>query len=187
MQTDLSKLQSYLANKDIVLLGNSRSILTNEKNIDKYDVVCRINRGKPEGKEQFIGSRTDILFLATKMREPAIKQDFNPKFVVWTTECQKLALPWVMENAIQNPAEDWRELKSNLPALPSTGYVTINFLLKHINFKSLTIYGFDFFKSGTWYHNLRNQKWHCFKEEEKLIKEMIKNKNIKLIEEDYSE
>ena len=143
--------------------------------------------GKPEGKEKFIGSRTDILFLATRMREPAIKQDFNPNFVVWTTECQNLALPWVMENAIQNPVEDWRELRNKLPALPSTGYVTINFLLKHINFKSLTIYGFDFFKSGTWYHNLRNQKWHCFEDEEILIKEMIKNKNVKLIEEKYYE
>lgn len=185
MIKDLTKIQHFAENKNIVLLGNSRSILTNEKVIDSFDVVCRINRGKPEGKEKFIGSRTDILFLATRMREPAIKQDFNPNFVVWTTECQNLALPWVMENAIQNPVEDWRELRNKLPALPSTGYVTINFLLKHINFKSLTIYGFTFFDgTGTWYHRLKKPSWHNGDLEKKIILKWTNEKeNVRIIKE----
>jgi len=184
----LSIIKNFTENKNIVLLGNSRSILINKKNINDFDIVCRINRGKPKDKEEFIGSRTDVLFLATRMTGEVIKQDFEPTYVVWTTECKKLALPWVKENAIQNPPEDWRGLRSKLPSLPSTGCVTINFLLKHINFKSLTIYGFNFFKDGTWYHDLMNQKWHCFKEEEILIKNMIKPfKNIKLIIENKGE
>ena len=178
MLKDLTLIQHFMKDKNIVLLGNSRSILLNKKNIDDFDIICRINRGKPKDKEEFIGSRTDVLFLATRMTSEAIKQDFNPAFVVWTTACQKLALPWVNEYAIQNPSEDWRKLRKKLPKLPSTGCVTINFLLKHIEFKSLSIYGFDFFKTGTWYHNIRNQKWHCFKEEEILINEMIKNKML---------
>ena len=66
--------------------------------------------------------------------------------------------------------------------LPSTGCLAINFLLKHIEFKSLTIYGFDFFKSGTWYHHLKNQCWHPVELEENIIKEMITNyKNREVI------
>jgi len=183
MIKDLTNIQQFTENKNIVLLGNARSILTNEKDIDTFDIVCRINRGIPKGKEKAIGSRTDILFLATKMREEQITQNFDPRFIVWTTDSQGLALPYVMTYATQNPPEDWRTLYHRVQpdALPSTGYVAINFLLKHINFKSLTIYGFDFFQTGTWYHNLLNQKWHNGKKEEKLIKEMIKNKNIELI------
>ena len=181
MIKDLTTLQQFTDNKNIVLLGNARSILETKKDIDNFDIVCRINRGAPRGKEEFIGSRTDILFLATKMKGTQIETDFNPKFVVWTTVCQNLTTDWVKENAIQNVPEDWNELNNKIEKLPSTGFVTINFLIKHINFKKLTIHGFDFFRTGTWYHNLKNQQWHCFKEEEILIKELIKNKNVELI------
>jgi len=184
MITNLTEISNFLKNKEICLLGNSRSILKNPKNIDSYDIICRINKGVPVGKEQFIGSRTDVLFLATRMEESSIKK-FNSKFVVWTTNNKKLQSDWVKENAIQNPSEDWQELKSLFPndKLPSTGLVTIQFLIKHADFKKLTIYGFDFFElSGTWYHNLKNQPWHVGKIEKKLILTWIKEKkNISLI------
>jgi hypothetical protein len=183
MITNLATMQLFLKDKSICLLGNSKNILKTPKQIDTYDIVCRINRGTPLHKEEFLGTRTDVLFLATKMEEKTITKDFNPEFVVWTTKSIVLQTDWVKENAIQNPPEDWQELRDNLNTLPSTGCVSIVFLLKHIKFATLTIYGFDFFQSGTWYHNCQ-QSWHNGTIEEIFITNLIKNDSrIQLIRE----
>jgi hypothetical protein len=170
----LNNLKLYLKNKNICLLGNSKSILITEKNIDSYDIVCRINKGYPRTHEKYIGSRTDVLFLATRLEDIEIRREFHPQFVIWTTKSTELQSEWVRHNAIQNPVHDWEKVKSILTTLPSTGCIAIYFLLKYIEFKTLTIYGFDFFRSGTWYHNTK-QKWHNGELEEKYIMNLIKN------------
>jgi len=186
MKTNLTDLQLYLKDKNICLLGNARSILNNMKDIDSFDIVCRMNRGVSQGKEEYIGTKTDVLFISTRFRDD-LQIGFNAKHVVWMTECQKLATDWIKENAYQNPIVDWRRLKALTgDNLPSTGFLTINFLLKYIEFKTLTIYGFDFFKTGTWYHNIMVQPkgWHFGGIEEKLIELWINRfPNVKLVNE----
>ena len=184
MITNLIEIQNFLRNKKICLLGNSNNILKNQKNIDSYDVVCRINRGNPIGKEKFIGSRTDILFLSTKMKDIDITKNFNPKYVVWIIKDIKQQNNWETQHVIKVPPDDWREVKDKLTTLPSTGCTSIYFLIKHIDFDKLDIYGFDFFKSGTWYHNLKNQQWHNGTLEKQFITNLIKNnEKIQLIKE----
>ena len=96
---DLVEIQEFLKNKEICVLGNATSILNNKKDIDGFEVVCRMNRGVPQGREEYIGSRTDIVFMSTRFR-PEWEQQFNAKFVVWCTECQNLATGWIKENAV---------------------------------------------------------------------------------------
>jgi hypothetical protein len=182
---NLSELQKYLKDKNICLLGNARSILNTPKNIDKYDIVIRMNRGLPRDKERYIGKKTDVLCLSTNLSDSMVLQ-FHTRYILWITNKYKEAVTGWQQGALQNPPEDWREIRDQYPKdkLPSTGCIVINFLLKHIEFKSLTIYGFDFFKTGTHYHNLKTQNWHCCEFEEKLIKDMIKNHpNVELISE----
>jgi len=177
----LNDIQRYLENKNICLLGNSKSIFHTQKNIDSYDIVCRINKGYPKGREKYIGSRTNILFLATHIEGNEIQREFNPQFVIWTTKSTELQSEWVRNNAIQNPADDWQKVQFILTTLPSTGCIAIYFLLNYINFKTLTIYGFDFFKSGTWYHNLK-QTWHCGDIEKEFITNLIqKDSRVQLM------
>jgi hypothetical protein len=182
MQTNLTEIQNYLKDKQICLLGNARSILNNPKDIDKYEIIIRMNRGIPKGKEKYIGSRTDVLCTSTKNTLYEIHQ-FNPMFIIWMTKDQNLKNPMI-DYYIQNPPEDWQELKDSYPDkyLPSTGCIVINFLLKHVEFKSLTLMGYDFFCTGTFYHNLKNQSWHPAEFEEYFIKDMIfPYKNVELI------
>jgi len=177
MEKSLDEIQEFCKGKDICLPGNANSILKEKKDIDSFDVVCRMNRGTPRGKEAFIGSRTDILFLSTGMSGENIRSSFKPRFVIWMTECNRLAKPWVLENAIQNPGKDWRELQKQLGMNPSTGFLALNFFLKRIDFKSLTIYGFDFFETKTWYNTkIDSGQKHCGQKEKLLITEMLKGK-----------
>ena len=182
MKIDLFDLIHDLEYKDIALLGNASSIMKTKKDIDKHEIVCRINRGTPQGKESYIGSRTDVLFTATKI-DPLLKQ-FNAKYIIWTTKCTKLLTPKLDEIAYQNPPEDWEKLKALCPVdkLPSTGLVALQFLAKQIHFKNLTIYGFDCFHTGTWYHSMKNQPWHVGEFEESFINKLIKEQgNIQWI------
>jgi hypothetical protein len=181
---NLIEIQTLLNNKNICLLGNSNSILKNPKNIDSYDIICRINKGNPIGKEKFIGSRTDILFLSTKIEDSEIRKNYNPKYVLWVTKDITKQSNWITQRVIKVPTEDWQEVKNKLTTLPSSGCVSIYFLIKHINFNKLDIYGFDFFKSGTWYHHLKNQPWHSGNREEQFITNLIKdNQKVRLINE----
>jgi len=182
MQTDITKIQSYLKNKDICLIGNASSILKKPKNIDKHEIVCRINKGLPTGKETYIGSRTNVLFLATRISSHKITRIYKPKFILWLTPWQKLASKTVISKGIIAPKKNWHELFKLLKRKkPSSGLMSLYFLLKYINFKKLTIYGFDFFESGTWYWE-GEQKWHNGEAEKILIKQLIeKRKNIRII------
>lgn len=179
----LNEIKAFCKGKKVCLIGNADSVLNKKKDIDSFDVVCRMNRGRPEGKERYIGSRTDIHFLSTSMSRKNIEHYFSPRFVVWMTICNRLAHPWVLQNAIQNPKEDWNALYNDLKINPTTGLMALNFVLKYLEFKSLTIYGFDFFKTKTWYNTkIDSGQKHSGKKEKVMILGMIKDReNVKLL------
>lgn len=183
MPQPLDEIKKFCKGKTICLIGNADSVLQKKKNIDSFDIVARMNRGTPAGKEEFIGSRTDILFLSTHMSGKNIHNSFNPRHVVWMTVCHRLASSWVMKNAIQNPKEDWTTLYKKLSINPTTGLMALNFILKHIDFKTLVIYGFDFFATKTWYNTkIDSGQKHSGKKEEVLFMNMIKDRsNVRLL------
>lgn len=183
MSRSIAEVQEFCKGKRICLIGNADSVLKRKRKIDSFDVIGRMNRGMPRGKEEFIGSRTDILFLSTGMSGENILRSYNPRFVIWMTVCRRLADPWVLKNAIQNPRKDWKRLYGQLSINPTTGLLALYFMLKRIDFKSLTIYGFDFFTTKTWYNTkVDSGQKHSGKKEKKLILKMIAERpNVKLI------
>jgi len=184
MIQDLTEIREYCRDKRICLIGNADSVLRRERKIDsQHDIICRMNRGTPKGKERFIGERTDILFLSTGMSGENIKTNFDPKYVVWCTECIRLAQSWVLHNAIQNPAKDWHWLHKRLGKNPSTGMMALYFMLQNIQFRKLTIYGFDFFATKSWYNTeIDSGQKHNGQKEKVLFGELVKDKkNIRLV------
>ncbi len=181
MKQSLDEIQEFCKGKRLCLIGNADSVLQEKRNIDKFDVTCRMNRGDPAGKEAFIGNRTDILFLSTFMEDVRIQGSYKPRHVVWMTICHRLASAWVMRNAIQNPREDWDELYKELHINPTTGMMALKFILKYIKFKSLDIYGFDFFATKTWYNTkIDSGQKHSGQKEKVVFMNMIRDKkNVK--------
>lgn len=184
MPRPLVDIQEFCEGKTICLLGNADSVLQKKKNIDSFDIVARCNRGTPKGKEGFIGSRTDILFLSTHMSGKNIQKAFSPRHVVWMTVCHRLASAWTIENAVQNPKEDWKALHKKLSINPTTGLMALNFILKHLGFKSLVIYGFDFFATKSWYNSqIDSGQKHSGAKEKVLFMKMIKERpNVRFME-----
>lgn len=183
MPRPLAEIQEFCEGKTICLLGNADSVLRKKREVDSFDVIGRMNRGAPAGKEEFIGSRTDILFLSTHMSGRNIRNSFDPQHVIWMTICHRLASAWTIENAVQNPKEDWKTLHKKLSINPTTGLMALNFILRHLNFKSLVIYGFDFFATKTWYNmEIDSGQKHSGEKEKVLFMEMIKDRsNVRLV------
>jgi len=176
----MKNIDNFLAGKKIALIGNAKSVFNKEKFIDnKYDIVCRINAGFPQGKEKYIGSRTDILFLSSALSEGAIKR-FGTKYTVWCTPKVQYMTNWIRKNALRYPIENWNVLYADLSHRPSTGIMAFDYLLC-FGFKSLTLIGFDFWKTSTWYTNNIHLAKHSPKDEERYIKAKIKEYKGKII------
>jgi hypothetical protein len=68
---------------------------------------------------------------------------------------------------------------------PSTGITAIYFLLDYLKIPSITITGFDFFKTKNFYHgvgkNTIHEKFHDPKLEEQLVDKYIEEGRLKIL------
>lgn len=163
--------------KNIVLFGNARSVFNEEREIDnKYDIICRINAGNPIGKENYLGSKTDVLFLSLNLSEYEIEL-FESKYIV-------LCSPKIFLNYDYDDVYDinnWSKLFSKLGSRPSTGIMAFDYILKIGGFKTLTLIGFDFWETPNWITNTVHIAKHSPKAEKKYIEQKIKEYNGKIV------
>lgn len=145
-----------MKSKNVVLFGNANSVFEEKRKIDsKYDLVCRINAGSPKGKEEFLGSRTDILFLSLGLSEQIIKE-MNPDKIFWCTPKEELMTDYIKKSYDLFSRETWTKLYKKLgKTRPSTGLMAIEYFVEE-GFKTLTLIGFDFWKTKNWYTNTRH-------------------------------
>ncbi len=196
----LSEVQKFINGKNVCLLGNAKTILDKNNNIDSYNIICRINRAFPKDffddekiRNRYaphIGTRTDILFIGSEHDVFTCK----PKIIMYYPSLLlRLKEEKIVTNAYDVLIEDCFELKSKLgltvnsnnePLAGSTGLMAIYWLVKYINFKKLTLFGFNFFETESWYgrYNPAPRIAHVpEKEKEYVLKIMKKNKKVILL------
>jgi len=161
-------LQRIFKGKKVALVGNAESLLFQHKgsDIDNHDVVCRINLGPNLCGTKSHGNKTDVLFFSmpewatadNKLNSTVIKihtgHCFNPSFM--TDEEQQNFSPLIKTHYFF-PKEKFDFLKRQIgytrhKTWPSTG-ATAFYMCVEANPKELNLYGFDFKKSFTFYHN----------------------------------
>lgn len=174
----MDTFQQLLKDKSIALLGNAESVLKKKKDIDKFDIVARCNRGYPKGKEEYIGSRTDVLFLSIPSHDRVIKEEYDPKCIMWCTPLREGMSDWLLANTVSFSLDDWNDLVIIIGARPSTGCIAITYLVKYVAFKSLTLFGFDFWSTPNWYTGCKNIRNHSPVREREYIETMRNDKRI---------
>lgn len=155
------------------MVGNSKSLLDTKRGnqIDRYDIVIRMNHGYPtERYTPFVGSKTDIWICAfnneleqvkglekmqptyvLRFNNSNVSEDLRAQFAIWdypSYACFKKQLGITMDNK-------W----------PSTGITSIHFFVEVLKCSQVTITGFDFFKSKNYYEvgngsGVRATRWH---------------------------
>ena len=168
------QLYDLTKDKSIVIVGNSPSVFKKINPIDDYDVVIRINKGYPMGRENYIGTRTDVLVSAYNLSEKTVRAYYKQTVLFWAFNTE-FAHPYWKHNAYLFKAmERWKLQKSLGGAKPSSGIIIIDWLCRHTDFKELHLYGFSFFKDGTWWLKEGEKHPHKGNQEEAWVKRLAK-------------
>jgi hypothetical protein len=174
----MNSFQESVLGKKVALIGNASSIFDYENGgkIAECDVVIRMNAGfikKPDSQ----GQKTDILALSLALKVGDIINEFDPQLVIWATSKRKF-LPQEYKNQknfklVLHPFLVWFKLRIKLNARPSTGAIIANYLTKCCNPIKIELYGFDFFKTKTFYNEKHHIGPHAPSKEEVFFNELI--------------
>ena len=183
------KCKGYFANKRVVLVGPSPSLLkrTDGEIIDSYDIVCRIKKSYPVPNNLVVnlGKRTDVLMSHLKLSGRGYAQNnfeqhnekiFNdlqyiifpfPKYEqferfynTFKTKCKNIKTPVIYQENNNNLNANKKELNG---FTSTTGIASIVHLLDY-DIKELYITGMTFQKDGfTNYYKTKKEEETRFK------------------------
>ena len=193
----LQNIKRMCKNKNIVLVGNSSSIMNYKWGsfIDQHDVVIRMNNGfNSSDKVAFLGRKTDIISCSFPSYR-SFKQCSNffskVPYLLWLNHrLKERYIPTQKEYkndffyncrdlVCYTPLKDFFE-----PQRPSTGIITTNWLVKNLEYKSLTLVGFDFMKTKSWYNSPNYVSPHHTNTEERFLRKLEEENKIKIIDMD---
>lgn len=152
-----------LKEKNVAIVGNAQSIFDNHygEEIDKADIVIRFNKGfilKPESQ----GTRTDILMLACDLDDDKV-DSYHAKIIISRAPNYKNKHDYVLDGT------DKEVLRNKIYInTPTTGFIAIDMCMT-ANAK-ITLYGFDFEKTPTFYNPQGYKTPHHYKREEELVR-----------------
>ncbi|QLA18218.1 hypothetical protein [Desulfolutivibrio sulfoxidireducens] len=176
----LSDLGSMIADKDIALVGNASSLFNEPRPIDSHEIVVRINKGHEATKKSSIaGNRTDILMISNFCEEEVLTASKN---IVWMTPKyrDKLSCSQV-KNIYFYPVAWWKDLFDILKSRPSTGCMAVDLVLHLINNGRITLYGFDFWRTQTWYTKINRPGPHSPLAEENYIRAQMSHRQFSIV------
>lgn len=183
----LEQVQKYCKGKRIIIVGNSSRILQSNQGrfIDGHDVVVRINGACPikQRYRAHTGGKVNIHVISYVRRERALTATrINGAHINLRLNPSQ---EFNCNNCYFGPKSDYDEIcKQFTGCQPSSGALAIAFFKKHIDYKSLTLLGFDFFEAdptirsnefGTFLY-----KSHSPVQERKFIEGCIDD-NVKLV------
>jgi hypothetical protein len=176
---EISRLKndfSYLQRCSVALVGNAQSIFGTEHGaaIDNHDVVVRMNAGwVVDARCQ--GSRTDILCLSMGLDRTAVQDKFGNPQVIWMTPKRRMMHASLRKFGVYYyPKRCWRILKNDLSgSRPSTGAMAVDLFCRQLSVVNITLYGFDFKKTKTFYLEQDHVGPHRYDLEEQFVTAVV--------------
>ena len=175
---NLDFLVNEIKDKNVAIVGNAQSLFNYKDGaeIDKADFIIRFNRGfitRPECQ----GSRTDLLILAIELSNDLI-DSYNAKYVVnrCSMRVNKERACGFFEKRVK------LALRSFFGAKPSSGYIAIDFCL-FAGAKSITLFGFDWERTPTFYNPKEYKSPHAYSKEENEVRNFVKIGKVKIYRE----
>jgi hypothetical protein len=201
-----------LTDKNVIVVGNGPSILKYEvgAEIDKFDIIIRVNGFRIKGFEKYIGTRTDIWAagLATNAERSHLENKIDEIWALMpyrtifdeATLKQKRRIhrffnkggvvDYPLDKIFHLEVNQFAEMISNMPVgRPSTGLSAIYVALNIYKAKSVTLHGFDYFQgaiSGTpvphyYEHEHRWKNLHHGNREMLWIEKLLSEKKVQFL------
>lgn len=175
----LRALLASLDGKSVAIVGNAASLLAHAHGalIDGHDVVVRMNMGFPVDPAAQ-GTRCDLWCFSNYRATLQAPDGFvaprsvwmSPKFRDWRggIDCCFYPIAW------------WRALRDRLGARPSVGAMTID-LVSRAKPREVTVIGFDFNRSKTFYETRTLPSPHDFAAEERYVTGLIARRSWRFV------
>ncbi|MDQ2090470.1 glycosyltransferase family 29 protein [Marimonas arenosa] len=167
------RLARYIGERSVAVVGNARSLLDTEfgARIDAEGVVVRLNKGFVRAPAAQ-GRRTDIVSLSPEVTAEEIDSQFAPDLIcLLTPKLRHLHLTRrdQLRRVLFYPFSAWTRDRRLIGRRPSSGFMMISWLLR-LGFEGrITLYGFDFGATETYYNPAGYQTPHDFAAEGRLI------------------
>lgn len=166
-------LKEMIAGRSVAVVGNAKSLLDTDFGpaIDAHDVIIRLNRGfvvQPTAQ----GSRTDLVGITPELTEDETANRFAPQaFVMLTPKMRHYAFkrPENIRRTIFYAYRFWLADRNRIGRRPSSGYMMISYLLRLNSAASITLYGFDFGATQTYYNPEGYRTPHDYAAERAII------------------
>ena len=175
----LRELLASLDGKSVAIVGNATSLLAHRHGalIDGHDVVVRMNMGFPvDAAAQ--GTRFDLWCFSNYRATLQAPDGFVAPRSVWMSPKFR---DW--QGGIDccfYPIADWRALRDQLGARPSVGAMTID-LVSRASPRQVTVIGFDFNRSKTFYETRTLPSPHDFAAEERYVTDLIARRSWRFV------
>ena len=174
-----------LKGRTVALIGNARSLLAHDygSEIDAHDLVVRLNRGfvvSPKAQ----GTRTDIVSLTPTLTEDEIEQQFDPTYMVLLTpKLRHLVIVRGpnLKKVLFYPHRYWIADRQKIGRRPSSGYMMLSYMLRLDCAASITLYGFDFGATETYYNPPNYETPHDFAAEGRIIQGWESEGRIRIV------
>ena len=172
-----------IAGKTIAVVGNAQSLLAMRHGaaIDGHDVVLRMNRGLPEVPPAQ-GRRTDILAFATFQLVRDLHERFRARRYVWMSpkgreDAAAAGLPAATEFY---DLGRWQAVHDRLGARPSVGAMVLDYL-SALGPAAVTVFGFDFKRTRTFYRPDDFVGCHDYRAEEAFCTALARERGWRLV------
>lgn len=169
--------------KSFCVVGNAQSLLGKNLGsfIDGHDYIIRMNHGFPRHK-QHQGEKTSLVATSCNIDKADYKKYYGKAKPMWVTTKREKVPEWIAKNSdtLYYPISCWDSLYKKLGNhRPSTGAMIINLFCEHLTVTQLSIVGFDFKKSKTYYLGNDHKGPHHWENEEiyatNLVSEAVNN------------
>ena len=178
-------LNTHIAGKSIAVVGNAQSLFDAEfgTEIDAHDIVIRLNKGFVKSPLAQ-GHRTDFWGLTPELSEAEMQDQFDPKvilFLIPKLRHLRIYRPQNVAKLLFYARRYWLQDRNLIGRRPSSGFMAISYLLRLDAAKSITLYGFDFGATGTYYNPNDYKTPHNYAREAKIILGWEREGRIKIM------
>lgn len=177
---------NWFQNKSIAIVGNATSLFSNNfgEEIDSYEIVCRINRGVIIKDRSSQGSKIDVWAYSISRLVEDLFDSVSCKNTIHLSHKHrktKVAGEKLKQFRPHKYTKFWYPLdklatltQSLESTTPSSGLILLDLIFQS-NPKNVTLYGFDWKKSPTWYFQESSTE-HNWKLEKEYIENTYLNK-----------
>ena len=179
------EIASLISCQSVAVVGNAKSLLTTTfgSDIDAHDIIIRLNKGfvtLPSAQ----GTRTDMVGLTPELSEDETIARFEPSYflmLIPKMRHYRLFGKDAVRNTLFYKFRYWLADRNLIGRRPSSGFMAISWMVRLGQAKSITLYGFDFGATPTYYNPVGYKTPHNYDREREIVLDWERKGLIRIV------